>query len=104
MRGMENFKIQEAMSVFDPISLNRQGDSIVCLLSTLRGEDCKRRKSCLSNAAVQSVIVKHVRWNLQSLREYGFNSCGAPRLCERQSDKSATVCDQIGETSPSPRQ
>jgi hypothetical protein len=103
---MENFKIQEAMSVFDPISLNSQGDSVVrvCLLSTLRGEDCKLRKSCLSNAAVQSVTVKHVMWNLQSLKEYRFNSCGAPRLCERQSDKLATVCDQTGETSPSPPQ
>jgi hypothetical protein len=40
MHGMENFKIQEAMPVVDLISLNSQGDSVVCLLSTLRGEDC----------------------------------------------------------------
>ena len=101
---MKNFKIQEAMSVFDPISLNNQGDSVVRLLSTLRSEFYKLRKSCLSNAAVQSVTVKLVRWNLQSLNEYRFNGCGAPRLCERQSDKPATVCDQVGETSPSPPQ
>ena len=75
MHGMENFKIQE-----DMIGLNSQGDSVVSLLSALWGEDCKLRKSCLGNAAVQSVTVKHVRWNLQRLKEYRFNGCGAATL------------------------
>ena len=75
MQGKENFKIQEAMSVVDLISLNSQGDSIVSLLSTLWDEDCKLRKSCLSNAGVQSVTVQHVRWNLRRLTFRHRASC-----------------------------
>ena len=73
---MKNFKIQEATSVVVMISLNSHDDSVVSLLSKLWGGDCKLRKSYLSNVAVQSVTVKHVRWNLQRLKEYRLKHKG----------------------------